>query len=84
MDPLERDASGGFVCRLAGFTSQAATTCDSSVDVRLGTATGNPFFSTGHDVNVNGVKLSRLSSLFGGGYPQEQAVFRLDGRGGVH
>ena len=60
MDPLERDASGGFGCRLTGFMSRAATTCDVSVDVRLRTATGNPFFATGPDIYVNDVKLSRM------------------------
>jgi hypothetical protein len=62
----------------------APTTCDSNISVRLRTASGNPFLSTGHDIYVNGTKVSRLRVGTGLGYPQETGIFSIDSAGKIH
>jgi len=79
---LARTGGNVFTCPVATFMTDAPTTCDSSVVVRLRTASGDPFFAVGHDIFVNGTKVSRLRSITDLGYPQEIGDFSIasDGR----
>ena len=79
---LTRTAGNIYMCPVAGFMANASTECDSSVVVRLRTASGEPFFATAHDIYVNGTKVSRLRTIAGLDYPQEIGDFSIaaDGR----
>jgi hypothetical protein len=79
---LTHDTGNVYRCPVPGFMTDASTSCDSSVVVRLRTPSGNPFFATGHDIFVNGTRVSRLRTVTGLDYPQEIGDFSIgsDGR----
>ena len=79
---LTRTSGNVYMCPVPGFMADAPTTCDSSVVVRLRTDSGDPFFATGHDIFLNGMKVSRLRTIAGLDYPQEIGDFSIgsDGR----
>jgi FlaG/FlaF family flagellin (archaellin) len=79
---LTRASGSVYTCPVASFMADAPTTCDSSVVVRLRTPSGDPFFATGHDIFLNGMKVSRLRTVTGLDYPQEIGDFSIgsDGR----
>ena len=81
---LAQDTGNVYRCARSGFMKDAPTTCDSNISVRLRTASGNPFLSTGHDIYVNGTKVSRLRAVTGVGYPQETGMFGIDAAGKIH
>lgn len=79
---LTRASGNVYTCPVSSFMADAPTTCDSSVVVRLRTPSGDPFFATGHDIFLNGMKVSRLRTVTGLDYPQEIGDFSIgsDGR----
>ena len=81
---LVRDTGNVYRCPTSGFMKDASTTCDSTIDILLRTASQNPFFATGHDIYVNGAKVSRLSTAGNVSYPQETGIFSIDAAGRIH
>jgi hypothetical protein len=79
---LTKVAGNVYTCPVMSFMTDAPTTCDSSVVVRLRTSAGDPFFAIGHDIFLNGTKVSRLRTVTGLDYPQEIGDFSIgsDGR----
>lgn len=84
--PLTQDQPGIFHCQVPSFIQymqRVPTTCDSHVDVRILSSTGNPLAQVAHDIYLNGTKVTRITSNPAWSYLLEHGAFRVDSGGHI-
>jgi hypothetical protein len=84
--PLTQDQSGVFHCQDPSFIQylqRVPTTCDSHVDVRILSSTGNPLAQVAYDIYLNGIKVTRITSNPASSYLIELGAFRVEPGGHI-